>query len=403
MLHLPNGCSCSTPSIHPKNWKQKSASAAKDWYLQYYFKDPEDPDKEKYPYGRLKIFKGNINKYFKTTAERQAAIVVLERELLELLQSGYNPITGITVPEFKIEGDIQLDTKFVDALELVYPNLDIEEKTKKDIKCILRGVRTSATKLNLLQLPISMVEQKHVKAVLDNMKNIKPNFSNDRYNKYRSYLMTCFDELKQMQIIKSNPLIELKKRKAIRNIRQTPTDKEMVIIDEYLKRVNYKFWRFIQIFFYCSSRETEMMLLQVKNVDLERQRFRILVKKGSGPEWQWRTISDAALPLWIEQIGNAGPEDYVFSKNLQPGPLPVDSSQITRRWKTWVKKRLGITADCYSLKHKHSTKVVNASDDITAARFMGHKSLKMVHSVYDTNHKDREHDFMKKLPVSFAG
>jgi hypothetical protein len=44
-----------------------------------------------------------------------------------------------------------------------------------------------------------------------------------------------------------------------------------------------------------------------------------------------------------------GKMDYVFSKNLLPGKIPIDPSQVGRRWRRHVKIPLGITADFYLL------------------------------------------------------
>jgi hypothetical protein len=68
---LPNGCSCSDPTVYPANWENTGASIKQDWYIQYYFYDPVF--KEKYKNGKLFIVKGGINR-LKTLSERREAL-----------------------------------------------------------------------------------------------------------------------------------------------------------------------------------------------------------------------------------------------------------------------------------------------------------------------------------------
>jgi hypothetical protein len=67
---LPNGCSCSNPTVYPADWENTGALLKHDWYIQYYFYDPVL--KEKFINGKLFIVKGGINRQ-KTLAERREA------------------------------------------------------------------------------------------------------------------------------------------------------------------------------------------------------------------------------------------------------------------------------------------------------------------------------------------
>jgi hypothetical protein len=107
MLSLPNNCTCSgTPAdpksgtpdmlpVYPKNWQSANVSIKKDWYIDYYFRDPAH--KEKYPKGKYVREKNGIN-YLKTRKERQDAIKTIMANHIKMLRDeGYNPITGAFV------------------------------------------------------------------------------------------------------------------------------------------------------------------------------------------------------------------------------------------------------------------------------------------------------------------
>jgi hypothetical protein len=115
-----------------------------------------------------------------------------------------------------------------------------------------------------------------------------------------------------------------------------------------------------------------MLNLQAKDVDVEKHRFKILIKKGSQKREVYRTIKDVALPLWIELLKDAKPEGYLFRVGLKPGSKKIIREQITRRWNMHVKKKLNITAGFYSLKHLNIDETAAALDIKDAAAMAGH-------------------------------
>jgi integrase len=89
-----------------------------------------------------------------------------------------------------------------------------------------------------------------------------------------------------------------------------------------------------------------------------------------------------------------------------PGEFPINPLQITRRWRNQVKAEpskdgksggIGIKADFYSLKHSHSTEVVDLLSTHEAAQHNSHADDSMVTKVYDIRRADRQHDRIKKL------
>ncbi|WEK33966.1 MAG: hypothetical protein P0Y53_15870 [Candidatus Pseudobacter hemicellulosilyticus] len=52
-IKLPHGCSCSQPTVYPKNYSKPSANMEVSWYIHYRFFDPSFACK--YPDGKLVI------------------------------------------------------------------------------------------------------------------------------------------------------------------------------------------------------------------------------------------------------------------------------------------------------------------------------------------------------------
>ncbi len=396
---LLNGCSCSEPSVYPTNWEKPGASVKCDWYIQYYFCDPIF--KEKYKNGKLFIVKGGLNR-LKTLAERREAVKILMGELIYLLKNeGYNPITKIKLPSFQNDYEIEPSTQWLVALEKVKTKIKLEKSTISDMKSCLSKISKATAALRFSTIPISEIRRKHIKIIFEYLE-ANDNLSAHRFNKYRSYLMILFKELLELETIESNPVRDLSKRKTIKKLREVLSDKEREKIDKYLKLNFYTFWRFMIIFFHSGARENEMLALQAKNVDIEKHRFKILIKKGSQQREVYRTIKDIALPLWIEILKDANPKDYIFSVGLKPGTKKIIREQITRRWYVHVKKKLNISADFYSLKHLNIDETADALDIKDASVMAGHTTPVITIEHYALNEKQRQHERLRKVHNSFV-
>lgn len=396
---LPNGCHIGKMSVTPSNWETKQASTKEDWYISYRFYDSEGRSKQR-------IVKG-MNEY-KTLKERQEATqACLDFELKLLKEHAFNPITKTHVSTDELLQDVNSQTPLMEALWFAYKKCNKAKSTMDDIKCMLKAVEKVAIQKHYDILPISSIGVKHIKLILDGCKETITGFSPDRHNKFRSYLMILFSELIQYEAVKGNVPRDVKKQKVIKKIRLTLTDEERVKVDAHLKTKHFHFWRLMHIFFHSGSRETELMKVRVQDVELHNQRFKVTVLKGRSYAEEWRIIKNVALPYWTSLLAECGPNDYLFSTSLKPSPVYRDSEMITKYWRKFVKAPvdkggLGIQADFYSLKHLHTTEIVDRLNEAEAARMNGHKSTAMVVNIYDTKNKGRKEDALKGMDNAFA-
>ena len=153
----------------------------------------------------------------------------------------------------------------------------------------------------------------------------------------------------------------------------------------------------------------QLLSLKIKDVDLRRQQYKLLVKKGKSYKEVMKTIKNVAVPLWREVLEDfsqgegVNGESYVFHKDLRPGgKAPIRPEQITRRWEVHVKQKLKIYVDFYSLKHLNTTEVVSMLSEEDAARLNAHEGTAMVKRVYDVGRTDRQHERLKKVSNVFA-
>lgn len=394
MLSLPNGCSCSKISVYPKGWDKGKISIDQDWYIHYRFYDParEKP--------KQVIIKGmNI---YKTLVERRSATkALLENEIHLLENRGYNPFLG-KLNEGSSAGEIHPDTPFIDALWKAYHTIQKAPTTKRDIKSAITGVERAAIRAGVAALPISQVSQKYIKRILQLCSEVVPGWSANRFNSYRSYLMMLFNELIEIEATDIDPVSKIKKQKTIKKMRTVLQPDQRKMINDHLKEKNYPFWRFVHIFFHSGARTTELMRVKKGDVDLAGQRYKVTIYKGEKYTETWKVIKNVAIPLWIEVLNAAGPDDYIFSRGLLPGSGLISASQINRRWKRHVKNDLGIDVDFYSLKHLNLDETAAALSAQDAAKMASHTTPVITISHYLVGEKERQDERLKKVNNKFS-
>lgn len=398
MILLPHGCKCSEISVTPSNWKTGGKKLLKiNWRIYYYFYDPQFPDKPQW--GKQIAIKGMNG--FKTLIERRAATQLLIDEELYLLKvKGYNPITKKNNgPEIILESEIHPDTTICEAVELARTKISGEKSTLNDLKGICKYFIKSCRQLRYHSLRIKDIKRIHVKNILENQ-SAQNNYSNNRYNKARANMQMIFKQLVKSDAIEHNFIPDIEKKKETKKLTITFTNDEIIKIKKYLKSNHYGFYRYLEIFFHSGSRTTEMFNVKRRDVDIQNQRFKVLVKKGKYNEEQWRGINKNALKFWNELYNASDINDYIFSYNFCPGPTKIQARQVSNKWRKYIKNRLGITKNFYKLKSLHTTRVISLYDKNLAAGLNGHKSTKMNEEHYDALVKERIIEDAKTIDVT---
>jgi integrase len=364
----------------PKNWRTKNASVASPWYAKYRFYDSA---------GNCKAvtIKG-VNR-LKTASQRKALLQHLVDHEVRMLEAGYNPIIGSVISEVEDYGT------FEEAVRKVSQRLEMAETTRRDFDARISQVVTAAKALHLASLPITEIKRRHIKDILHHAGS-----SAYSYNKQRAYLLMVYKELAELDIVDSNIIKDISKKKTVKKIRETLSMDDRKRVDQHLRENHYTFWRYLHIFFHSGARSTELLQLRRSDVDLKAQRFKVTVKKGKQYRETWRTIKDIALPFWEELLSEPG--EIVFSWGLKPGDRQLKFANITQSWWKWVKKPLRITADFYSLKHLHTSEIVDMAGDQAAADHNAHTSTAMVKAIYDVGREKRDHEKVKKAGNKFA-
>lgn len=393
------GCSYSEIWVSPKNWETTTAKAAleKQWYVQCYFTDPLFL--EQYPKG--KPIRVKLNK-FKTLPERKAAARFIIDELKSNFDKGYNPITGqYMIEESNNEAGPGPDMLFIDGLKWAFSRLNVVDTTSKDIHYIIQNVEASSIELRFTDLKISEVQRKHIRFIIDNLEKKQGEFSGHKFNKYRGYLKSLYNVLVDFEFVETNIINDIRKKKVTKKVRETLTVEDRIKIKNYIKPNFPEFWDFINIYYHSGGRFSELRNLKASDVELDKFRYKTLIKKGNSYRWTYRPIKEIAVQYWKKIILQAKKDDYLFSVGLVPGPVQIRREQFTRRWYMHVKKKLGITADFASLKHSNMDEISEAEGLLAAAKAAGHTNTEMVRRVYAVNEQERQNAKIVKMKNVF--
>lgn len=403
--NLPFDCSCTDMWVRPKNWKTVNSKKAleEEWYVQCKFYDPLFA--KKYPYGFS--FRKRLNK-FRTLEERKAAVEFYLKEIPLMLEKGFNPITKkyMLKEDSKIVDPAKLgpELAWLDAIELAFEKLLSSDSNIKEIRIAKNRFIKGAKELRLTETKIKDLEIPEVKEVLDHLK--LPDYY---YNKFLVLLGTIFSELIEYGCVKYNHFKMFRKRKVQHKVREVLEKTDFTGIKEYLRINHYTFYRYAMIFFLSGARTTELMNLQVKDIDLVNQEYMVTIKKGLQYTETKKVILKDALPFWIEIIAESKNEnDFLFARGLKPGIKSIRPDQITKRWKRIVKKNYSeasgtdITADFYSLKHLFLDSLDKTIEDIENVSMLmaSHTSPTITNKVYLVTKKQRQLDKLKDIRVS---
>lgn len=406
MIQLPNGCKCSPLKVTPKNWEKAPATSMKrKWLIYYRFHDPNFT--KDYPKGKLVIIKG-MNSVSIHETRVQITQDLIAAELYNLKELHYNPITNFIHETKPSEHSglekfhIDKDMPFIEALNKAKALGNFSKSVNKDIKSVLKYFTPAAEKLQLHDIPVCEVKKRHLVAIMAQCGQDKAaTWTNRTFNFYKAHISMLLTYLEDECIIDDNPMLRVKPMEHQPAKREILNDKERAIIDEALRKDNIDFWLFMQIFFHSGARTTELLSVKDSDVDLDNRLVTYTVKKGGKARVVKRDIKDVALLYWWVAIRRCKPGQYVFSKNLKPGDVPIAAAQITRRWNRWIKKRYGVQKDWYPLKHLNTTEMVTIVGTELTAKHNAH-SEEILNKHYDLGKEQRDREKIRTAGNTFV-
>lgn len=351
-------------------------SSNNDWFIQCRF----------YEEGREKPFtyRRKLNR-FKSEKERKEIEKLLLKQMTSLLdEKDYNPRTK----QFMfLDEELNPNLSLLESLSLALKKKEYTPEHRKVVESALKKFKSTAEKLELDYLKIKDVELIHIKKILEAC--ILTNYS---YNQYKKMLSSLFTDLVDEACLKVNPCTGIKSKKHIVEKKEIFTDKELERITKRILKDVPQFYNFYQIFYMSGCRVPEMLGLKGKDVNLEKQEFTILLKKGSLDVREKRAIVPDALEFWKRQLANISDNEFVFSYGFVPGDNELHRDYIYKFWKNKIK-----IGTIYKLKYTWLDKVEAAH--YSAQIMAGHRDDRTT-SIYTVGREKRRLEAQKKIQIS---
>jgi len=261
--------------------KVPSVDPGARWYVYFYLTSLKTGERRKF------IYKRGINRY-KKISERKAYGRALIQALSELLDEGFNP--------FREEATFFDEHKrysLKEALHEAYKNKSNEwkERTRKDAKFRMNNFLEWATDNNIDLYDVKDISKKHINAFLN---YVATKNNNTSVNNYRTVLSTLFGKLANDDIIATNFIKDIPKRKQQATKNKPFTGYQVANIKQYLLKHDPYLYTYIKFMTYAFLRNIEVARLKVGDIDLKSGLIHVETKHKAGQ--QFGSLICCALP-----------------------------------------------------------------------------------------------------------
>lgn len=354
----------------------------KNWFVEYSVRNPYTDELE-----RKRIFIGKK----KTKEERLEEAEAIIDDLRKKLASGWTPFRPakeVYSDELLIQTFAARWGKLKESVPTIRKSLS-EFLEYKRPTIIPHSFQTYRSKLRIFAewaeakgidtLHISAITREHI---FEFMRFIVENnrVSVRTMKKYRQILHGFFDYMVRVREIGvKNPVHDIPDMgrltdKAPRPIPEIVRKRLM----RYLAENDPQLWLVCVMEYYCAIRPNELRLLQIKDLDMERQCIRIpcTISKNRLTETVVMPAQLAKI-LQAQKLDRYGADCYLFSAGGAPGKDPLGKNTLRYRFDR-IRTKLGLSEDykLYSFKHTGGAELVNAGIDTwELQRHFRHKSI----------------------------
>lgn len=378
------------PLLNPDGTKGKR------WYVWFRFNNV------------LRKYELDINNHATYEARMEAAIVL--REAIKLkLKSGWNPVADkvLFAPELP-------KMNICEGLDFALDKMKsrLAPKTFSGYKGSVNFIKESAKRLKFNKINIQNISRRQIKSMLEDIK-IKRNWSAHAYNKNIGHLKSVFSELIEYEIIENNPLVGIRSLKYNKPIKELITPSEQTQIIKHLSQVHPTFLRFVKVLYQTGIRPKELLLLKVKNIDLENELIFVSKEVSKNAKDGLVPIKNDILNDLSEVIEGKNPDYYLFGsprkkggiynlkKSYLPSPNPTKRDTATNHWKKWIKDDLGIEKNMYDLKHKSANDMLFAGVPLDSIKTIYRHSSEKITEIYANQINKKRFNDVKSKEIKF--
>lgn len=319
--------------VEPKIHTRKN-SLNKRWFISYYFKHPDTH--------KMQRFVVWASTKHKTLEYKLRSIVDLQGFYAAKLKSGWSPFESN-------------QTKYITLVEsfefiLKVKANSLRKKTIASYKQIFGIFKAWLLANHISSITLERFNYKQAQQYCDFLK-IEKAVNNRTHNNHLLTLRFFYNQLIKREYTLTNPFKKIERLEIqapeIRPIKK----KDLQLLSESIQQKDKNLWLACQFIFYCFIRPTEMVMLKRKHVFLEANEILIPAYISKNKIQQVVTIPESfKVYLQLIDFEKIHEENFIFSKNLEPGTEKISSRLIPERFKKHCKK-LSLDYQFYDLKH----------------------------------------------------
>jgi integrase len=276
-----------TGGVNITQWSKLSKSEQnqalkRDWYVYYSFRHPITQKKV-----RQNVIKGGVNR-LKTKRERIKFLKLIQRNLLLMLEKGFNPY------EYNKELEISFFNNHEVDKNSISPKREVEVINEDEIKHTIEEAIELGLKLKkktLAETTYSRYKSKieqfkswlynngltassnvnlvTKRVVIGYLNYVLEKSSSRNRNNARSDINSMFQLLEDNEIINDNFISRINVLKSIPKRNKTYTDKQVENLFKTMKHENPTLFLFVKFICYNFLRPIEICRLRIKDIDLE--------------------------------------------------------------------------------------------------------------------------------------
>lgn len=353
-----------------------------EWYIEFYAYDPERC--------KLRRKRIKVNRIKSIAKRRQYARDMIARITLQL-QRGWNPWIAKDTSQLLIFADVC--AAYEAYIDKMFSSGQYRKETYVGYKSYLKNLRAYVAD----EAPIYYLYQfdrAYIVSFLDYIFIGRDNGGQTR-NNYLSWLSVFTGWAVVKGYLTSRPtdgIPKIDKRHLVKQRQVIPLD-VVQRIGRWLEKHDPYFLLACQLLYNCFIRPVEMTRLKVGWINVEAGTVSIPAEASKNRESMVVTLPKSVLYKMMDLgIFKSPSEDFLFSRNLRPGPQQIDTIIFRHHWDS-LRRALGLRKEWqfYSLKDTGITEMLdNNIASITVRDQARHSSLAIT-EVY-TRHQQRANE-----------
>lgn len=340
---------------------------------------------EKLKYERYRI---RLHKISQQHATRRDYLKCVNRMMIQLsqrLSDGWTPTGDVANTRMFLPVRVALEAYMEDKKR------DFRESSYESYTSVLRILKNWLKEKGLANLEIRIFSANLAIEFMESLRD-RPKFNNNTYNTYLHKYRAAWNWLIEHGYCMTNPFNKCRNRPTETKIRTLiPPNTRYKVLAHVRNSKAPNFEIVMHLIFSSLIRPTEIMRIQLKDINLKDACIHISADKAKTHKDRYAVLTDACIKQLIPLLSKGYPNDwYLLGKDLVPSPEKCWNGRFKKEWMKIRKAcHLPVEMQLYSLKDSGITELLESGlDTLTVMKAADHHDLTTTTKY--ANHEDKD-------------